>query len=179
MEDFVPPLLTGLAGLIVSAIATYAGTGWKIRKELEREYDTDLRRLRLGVYPALWKATQTFALYGRQPKRLPTRDELETTTEALRAWYFETGGLYLSKETREEYFALQRGLKAVLASQRWHEERIAELDEDSFEDLQKLSSRLRTRLTLDVGTRKPFSLEQPGDEEPGLEQAVERIHRSW
>ena len=160
MSDGTIVAVIGLFGTATAAtIAAYAGTKHRIRAELEGEYDSDLRKSRLGVYPSLWCALEPLAKYAREPPGYPDREEIGELSVALRKWYFEKGGLFLSAESRQAYFDLQDALTVVVTSERWMASDLAEeLDKDTFEALRQLGSWLRTTLTYDVGTRRRFSL---------------------
>jgi hypothetical protein len=160
MSDGTIVAVIGLFGTATAAtIAAYAGTKHRIRAELEGEYDSDLRKSRLGVYPSLWSALEPLAKYAREPPGYPDREEIGKLSVALRKWYFEKGGLFLSAESRQAYFDLQGALTIVVTSERWTAGDLAEeLDEHTFEALRQLGSWLRTTLTYDVGTRRRFSL---------------------
>jgi hypothetical protein len=182
-------LISGLIGLVVSAVGTYLGIHWKIRKDLEAKYDESLRSLRLDAYRELWSLTKPLAAFARLGN--PLREELETLSLALKDWYFDKGGLYLSEETRDACIALQRTLSAVSASDRWADPNLERLDDATFDRLREIASRLRTRMTYDVGTRRPFSLEQKretsDDWQPSQPEALPRdatadeiwIFRRW
>jgi hypothetical protein len=159
MSDAIIAVI-GLVGSATAAtIAAYAGTRHRIRAELESEYDADLRKSRLAVYPSLWRALEPLAKYAREPPGFPDREEIGRLSIALRTWYFETGGIFLSAESRQAYFDLQDALTVVVTSERWTVSELAEeLDKDTFEALRHLGSWLRTTLTYDVGTRRRFSL---------------------
>ncbi len=158
MSDLGTALVSGLIGLVVSALGTYLGIHWKIRKELESKYDDSLRDLRLEAYRDLWRLTKPLAAFARVSN--PSRTELDELTVVLRDWYFDKGGLYLSEETRDACISLQRALRAVNASDRWDGAGSASVDDDTFDRLRAIASRVRTRMTYDVGTRRPFSLEE-------------------
>jgi hypothetical protein len=151
-------LVSGLIGLVVSAIGTYLGIHWKIRKDLEAKYDDSLRGLRLEAYRELWQVTKPLAAFARVDN--PSRDDLEALSVALRDWYFDKGGLYLSEETRDACIALQRAVRVVVASDRWEDPSVERVDDTTFDHLREIASRLRSRMTYDVGTRRPFSLEE-------------------
>jgi len=146
-------VISGLAGLV----ASYVGIQWKIRKDLEAKFDASLRGLRLEAYPPLWGLLKPLALFGREG--YPDRKDLVILSESLRDWYFDKGGLYISEKSRNAYFRLQRSIRVLVASDNWSEESIPCLDPDTFEHLRRIASRLRTMLTLDVGTRNPFTFD--------------------
>lgn len=152
-STIIPALVT----LVFGSVATYLGTRWKIRSELEAEYDRSLRDDRIAVYQELWKELQPLAKYVRPgPVTYETIHDLSIN---LRQWYFERGGLYLSEGTRDQYFALQDTCQEVLSNPKWKAEQGAELDEETFEALRGKGSALRTSMARDVGTRKGAILE--------------------
>jgi hypothetical protein len=148
--EFVSDVVTALIGLVSGAILTYFGAVVKLRKELEAEYDKDLRSKRIEVYKELWSQLQLLARYDR-PKPIK-RKTLEKLTVAMREWYFEVGGLYLSEEARKDYFALKETIKDVLESRKYRADEV--LDSPELDLLLEKASLLRARLTRDVGTRK-------------------------
>jgi hypothetical protein len=156
LSEFGPLLVTA----VVSVAGTYLATRWKVRRDLEARYDANLRDLRLKVYKKLWASTGLLAAFARPG--YPTHAQLDELTNQLRAWYFDEGGLYLSTRTRDAYFRLQRALRTLINSDRWKDERLTELDPQSFEHLREIGSRLRSQMTYDVGTRQPFSLSRKG-----------------
>ena len=143
-------IVTGVLSAIITAWVTYLTTVVKIKKDLEATYDRDLRDRRMAVYKELWKHLEPLAKYARPlPFSLALAKDL---TQTLRIWYFETGGLFLSQQTRDAYFAVQDALKVVCDDKG--------LDEDEaisgarFEAIRKKGSTLRTQMTVDVGTRR-------------------------
>jgi len=155
-------VISALAGVIGLGVS-YVGFQQRIKKDLEAKYDASLRGLRLDVYKRLWSLLKTLALFGRAG--YPNQAQLEAFAESLRDWYFDEGGLYMSENTRDAYFRLQRALRALHGSSRWHSAGLSALDADSFEHLRRIGSRLRTLLTLDVGTRNPFAFDSNAAQE--------------
>ncbi len=144
--------MSALAASLITLVATAAlaivGTYFTTRRNLEATFDTSLRDLRIDAYKALWKELEALAKYAR-PESLAKREALELAA-TLRVWYFETGGLFLSHRTRQDYFALLDGLETVTSSG----EKRLRAEDDEF--LRVLGSRLRTGMTADVGTRRTF-----------------------
>jgi hypothetical protein len=137
-------LIPALIGLATGAVAT----AYKSRKDLEVQYDIKLREERIEAYKRLWKELDRLAYHApEQPLSYGVAHELAT---ALRAWYFDIGGLLMSARTREPYFDLQRALKSVGAA---HAGRETELPRATGDALKQLGSRLRTSTTHDVATR--------------------------
>jgi hypothetical protein len=138
-------LLIGVASALGSALLTYVTTFLKIRQDLAAQYDAELRRDRIGVYKALWKCTEPLARYARQS--VFTYHEAQALATALRCWYFEEGGIFLSEPARDAYFDLQKALKTLHGGA--HEQ----VPDPVLEKLMEIGSALRTRLSQDVGTR--------------------------
>ena len=153
-------LLKALLGLVTGALGTYIGLYWKIREELTSKYDQELREERVKYYTLLWQTTEPLAKYA--PAAPVTTEVLQQLAIALRKWYFSGGGMFLSDRARDAYFALQDCIAAISATP---EERSAESAKpiDREKAIRKASSRLRTVLTLDVGSRKRPVLEGSGE----------------
>ena len=119
-------------------------------KDLQAEADKDLRNQRLQVYEDLWKLLPVLARYDR-PKPLNT-GTLQELTAAMRDWYFDKGGLFLTEESRPAYFKLKDAIAEALESLKDQPEK--ELDEPQVRSLVESASDLRTRLANELGTRK-------------------------
>jgi hypothetical protein len=130
--------VTGAVGLIAGIV----GTAYKSRKALESTYDIDLRKARIDVYKKLWTELQVLAKYSPPPFK---RETVEQLSVAMRRWYFEQGGIFLSKRARNAYFDLQEALIQTLEC----------LDDPAplRELLRKRGSRLRTTMAEDIATR--------------------------
>jgi hypothetical protein len=145
MSDAVQLVLSAVVGGLAGTFAT----AYKSRKELESLYDIELRRKRMDAYGELWKLLEPLA-YWAPPNPL-TYATLASVSRALRSWYFASGGLVLSKQTRAPYFNLQQALTELSAGDRGTSEE--PLKEDTREIVKALASRLRTASTDDVATR--------------------------
>ncbi len=130
----------------VGALAGVVTTAWKSRKDLEVQYDIDLRERRIEAYAELWRLLEPLADYF-EPGAV-TRASARELGQDLRRWYFNTGGLVLSAATRPAYFNLQQALEGVSASGE-----SGGLGEERVEIVKALASRLRTTSTRDVATR--------------------------
>ena len=155
-EKVAAAVITGMVSAVITAVVTYLVAVVKIRRELEATYDRDLRDKRLAVYKELWRQLEPLAKYA-SPRPF-SRAVAKDLTQALRIWYFETGGLFLSERTREAYFVVQDALEVICED--------TDLDGshpitgERFEAVRKKGSTLRTQMTLDVGTRKkPLTVE--------------------
>jgi hypothetical protein len=144
----VTTLVVSLSTALASAVLAGAATYFTTRRDLQLKFDESLRDLRIGAYKELWEDLEDLAKYGR-PDAL-SRSEAQRLRDTLRTWYFHTGGLVLSSETRQDYFTLLDGLEMVISGT------TGEVRKEDDEFLRVLGSRLRTAMTRDVGTRRTF-----------------------
>ncbi|HEX8129170.1 MAG TPA: hypothetical protein VF527_08725 [Pyrinomonadaceae bacterium] len=156
-KDFILPVLTAVVGFFVA----YMTTLLKFRKDLEAKYDESLRDQRIEVYKELWKLLQPLARYA--PPELVTRRRVEQLAIELRRWYFEVGGLFCTDQTRDAYFALQKGIEKAVEETK-NEKAETELEPDCAKELRGIGSNLRTSMARDVGTRVKSPL--TGDNAP-------------
>lgn len=144
-------LVTGIFGIISAILVAYVSAAVKFRKDLEAEYDRDLRKRRIELYTGLWEHLQVLARYDL-PKPL-NQQTLQDLSVAMRKWYFdEAGGLYLSDEGREDYFDLKHTIQEIVENNTYKPEETFN-QQDSTNILTK-GSLLRARLKTDVGTGK-------------------------
>lgn len=145
MSDVLTSLLTAALGLGTGAVLAILGS----RKRLEVEYDIELRGHRIEAYQALWKILEPLAYYS--PPEAVTYAVARELSQALRTWYFEVGGLFLSEETRGAYFNVQKGLGGVIKEPVENDH--LPVGDKRFERLRGAASTLRTASTHDVATR--------------------------
>jgi hypothetical protein len=145
MSEFVTTVLGAGLGLLTGAVLALLAS----RQRLEVEYDIQLRNHRIEAYQALWKILEPLAYYA--PPSAVTYAVATDLSHALRTWYFEVGGLFLSEASRDAYFDLQKGLGGVVKEPRAAND--LPLGTRRFERLRALASRLRTASTQDVATR--------------------------
>jgi hypothetical protein len=145
----VPEVAAILLAAGIGAISGILTTSWKTRKDLESQYDIALRKHRITAYKELWKHLEPFADYS-PPAKL-TYDRLAEVSIALRQWYFQEGGIFLSIKTRGPYFNLQQALTELSDGHKGSGRK--ELDPDTSRIVRTLASRLRTSTTQDVATR--------------------------
>jgi hypothetical protein len=145
----VPEAIQLLVSALLGAAAGAFAAAYKSRKELESLYDIELRRRRIYTYSELWKLLEPLADWS--PPGPVTYGSMSRLSNALRSWYFGSGGLFLSPKTRAPYFNLQQALSEVSKDRSADDETV--LDEDTHEIVKALASRLRTASTDDVATR--------------------------
>jgi hypothetical protein len=141
-------VITVIAGLI-SAILTYFLGVLKIKRELIVKFDQRVLEERLMAYKELWKLFLPLAKYN--PSQSPTYGILKNISILMTKWYYETGGLYLTYESRKEYFDVQDKIQELLKKSSADSEN---LDEESKSAIFKKVSLLRTKLSGDIGSRK-------------------------
>lgn len=134
-----------LASAVVGGALTYVTSIVKIRQDLAAQYDANLRQDRIKVYQQLWKTLEPLAKYA--PASVFTFNTAQDLAAALRKWYFEQGGLFLSSAARDAYFALQDALKELKGQP------VDAVPQETLKALMDLGSTLRTHLSGDVGTR--------------------------
>ncbi|MEV5962018.1 hypothetical protein AB0L70_09660 [Kribbella sp. NPDC051952] len=150
--------LTLVVGAVVSGVLTYLGT----RSKMVVDYDADLRSRRVTAYADLWARLEPLAKYAAESSFSET--EAKNLATSLRVWYFQKGGLFLSQDTRADYFALQNLLMLLGGGWGWSTSERAQLTPAAREHVRTYGSRLRSSLTRDVGTRSRPRVR--GDAEP-------------
>ena len=128
-----------------SVIVSYLVAGYASRIEFRSRVDRTLIRKRERVYKELWQLTSIVPTWPKA--EACTYEDLRRFSELLRAWYFTTGGMYLSEEARGAYGKLQEALAAMPA-------RLSVLTDADYEAARKAGSALRTELTRDLFSRK-------------------------
>lgn len=158
MNQTALSLLTGLISGLISAVITFFVTRAKVRLDLTAEYDRKLRSERLDAYRDLFKRLKPLARYS--PESPLTYQIIRNTSEELRDWYFDVGGIYLSKESRTPYFDLKKLMQEIIDNENLQETPKAALPKELAKDLEALLEKgklLREYLTNDIGTRRgPF-----------------------
>jgi hypothetical protein len=155
MDAALLSLLTGLISGIITAVVTYFATLSKVRLDLTIEYDKELHRARLEAYQLLWPKLKDLAQYSA-PQPI-TYQIVKDTSEKMRDWYFDFGGIFLSRESREPYFELKKAMQAIIDNATLQNDRNATLDNEWIKPLHERSTALRKALSEDIGTRRqPF-----------------------
>ena len=125
-------------------------TSWRARTELAAGYDADLRSERLKAYRELWKRLERLA--SNPPPGPVTGPVLDEIALELREWYFQQGGIFMSRPSQRAYVKLQEGIGA--SSSQTTRSTDGVLAEREIETIRKLASVLRTWTTRDVLTRR-------------------------
>ena len=154
--DITDALIAGLFGLITGIIVTYLAAILKYRKEIEIDFDRELREKREDVYSELMKILAYFARYDL-PEQI-NKITLEDKSIRLREWFFNQGGLFLSDKSRDPYFDLKKQIGKLLDKPSYGESPSLE-DTDEFKKIIATASLLRHNLAKDIGARRRPSLE--------------------
>jgi hypothetical protein len=105
-------LLFALVTTIVSAIVAYLTARYQSAIAAQTKLDETLRDARLQVYAPLWKMS---GLLPRWPRaKTVTYKNLKDLSEQMQTWYFNTGGIYLSKTARKAYGDVQEAITKAL-----------------------------------------------------------------
>jgi hypothetical protein len=141
-------LYAALIGLVVGAAGAWVKAVLAIRAKVNEE----LRARRLAAYPPVYRLSAALSFW---PPAELTGDELLDLNLRLRDWYFTTGGLFLSENSRTRYGELKQLICAHLDAM---EERAAAVPRWAYEDLAETCRAFRTALTEDLETRRQRSL---------------------
>jgi hypothetical protein len=155
MNNTLLSLLTGLISGAITAVVTYFATLSKARLDLSIEYDKELRENRLAAYKELWKRLKPLARYS--PETPLTHQVIKDTSESMRDWYFDLGGIFLSRESRGPYFALKQKMQEIIDNPELQKEKDHPLDAKWIKPVHDRGTKLRETLSNDIGTRwQPF-----------------------
>lgn len=161
----LPGWLTGVLGVLAGIVGT-ATPVWAARRARHGALDQSVHDKRLESYPHLVKATAGLALYfpiGDAPVPIGPK-ECGTMGRAMSEWYFGGGGLLLSVEARDVYFALARALTRASIAEKIKVPVFPKDAEDmSVEKVDKYRAELARKFNLDDVEKWSF-----GD--PGLEK---------
>ena len=152
VENTILSIIASLLLAGVTALFTYLATRSKIRLDLTAEYDKDLRTSRLKAYQDLWKLLEPIARYSRPGP--VTYVVVKKIAENMRIWYFQQGGIFLTKESKTPYFSLKKVMQNIIDDENLREDNTGELDEKWLDMLLMGASLLRDSLTEDIGSRK-------------------------
>ncbi len=175
-------LLLTVVSALVGALSGLAAASLRGRSDI----DAGLRARREAEYGGLLSLMAVVPAW--PPQEGLTYRGLAALERELRAWYFGGGGLIMSRETRDAFSALQRGIEVrrLAAGERLLDARLADhrldgaaltpLDparmphvrgdparaSDDYDDVQRLCSTVRTRMTEDLLSRtRPLALRAP------------------
>jgi hypothetical protein len=152
MADTIESVLIGGAAGVVSAVLTHFSTRAKIRLDLAAAYDKKLQETRLEAYLKLWGMLEPLARYGREQP--VTHAVLRDVSSKSRAWYFQTGGIYLTQASRDPYFRWKELMQPLLDSPKYSQRPDVAIDAAELAPVIAAGSVLRTSLSDDIGTKR-------------------------
>lgn len=142
----------GGGGAVVVALAAWLGKVWADRLSAQQKYigeiDLDLRKRRIEAYAKLWQYTSLLPKWPRAED--VTYEQLTELSRALRQWYYETGGMYLSRTTHDQGYGPLQGTIAKVVG----EGRTGPLSPADYEAVRQRCSALRSLLAADVESRR-------------------------
>ena len=145
-------IVAGLIGAAATALLAILNSYLTSRAQVAEE----VRKARLDCYSQLWTLTSLVSVW---PRSDPGLEDLQRLHRALRRWYYEVGGLYMSENARGRYGEVQKLLARVVANYgSLHVTQTGRLSGKTYEDLQETCSALRTALTEDLETRAQRSV---------------------
>jgi hypothetical protein len=110
----LPGWLTTALAFLGGAVGT-AATVWAARRARAGALDQAVHEKRIEAYAALVNASAPLALYFPSVESLRP-DHCRRIGKAMRAWYFNGGGLLMSTAARDAYFLLARALTRAAAA---------------------------------------------------------------
>ena len=91
--------------------------------------------------------------YGRSQQVTPA--VLRDVSDKTRAWYFQTGGIYLTQRSRGPYFKWKALMQPVLDHDATSTQQVqAAVPEQQLSPILAAASELRTALSDDIGTKR-------------------------
>lgn len=143
--------ITIVISAVIGAVVSYLGALLKNFMDIRAKVDESLRESRIPVYKELWIKTSLLPKRPRSEK--VTYEVLAQFSVDLTDWYFNRGGIFMSKRAFAAYGILQDTIHRVLP--KGGEGRVSDLHYDEVRDK---CSKLRTELTNDLLSRRgaPF-----------------------
>jgi len=138
-------ILTASLSAVTGALVSYFVAKYQMRAKFRGNVDTALIRKREQLYLSLWKLT---AVIPRWPRAHDcTYEDIGQLGLAMRDWYFQGGGLYLSEQARAAYGVLRDRMDAFPP-------RIGVVNDADYDHVFDAASKLRTELTKDLFSRE-------------------------
>ena len=151
-------LSTVLVSSFVGALVSFLGAWLKSALEMRSKIDEELLNKRTELYQDLWDKTKILPKWPRKDD--VTYENLISFSTDLRKWYYDGGGLYLSRTAQKAFARVQDAI--------WNQTHCKDKDEKKdklikakeYDVIRIYCSRLRTEITNDLLSRKatPFLL---------------------
>jgi len=145
-----PVLTTTVLSAGVGAVFGFLSAVGKNYLDARRKVDEDLRTRRSSPYQELWNKTQSFQLW---PRKEASYTEVEEFQRQLTGWYYNSGGMLLSKSGQRAYERLQERLNSVIRFGRGmtgEKRNTTSIPDEDWTAIEVRCSRLRAALTDDL-----------------------------
>jgi hypothetical protein len=109
------------------------------------------------AYKDLWPRLKPLARYSIE--RPITYQIVKDTSEALRDWYFDVSGIFLSRASRQPYFDLKKVMQKIIDNKDLQNTPNERLGKALIQPILDYSRDLRGALSDDIGTRQRRFLE--------------------
>ena len=152
MPDTFNSVLIGAVAGILSAAITHFSTRSKIRLDLSAQYDKQLQESRLAAYITLWAMLEPLARFGRENE--VTYAVLLGISTKTRQWYFQTGGIYLTRASADHYTKWKKLMQLVLDDADLKKQPDSSIPDKQRDDIIAAGSTFRTSLSEDIGTKR-------------------------
>jgi len=136
-------ITAGVVGGVVSIVVSFLASVLAYRNKV----DEGLRDKRLALYKGIWQKTGLLPKWPRHTDL--TYAELLEFCQELKKWYFEEGGIFLSRKAREAYGKLPDAIGEALKPNAH-----GVLSEADYEQVRSKCSDLRSQLTGDLLSRR-------------------------
>lgn len=147
MADNPATLEVVLLSSAIGGAVSFLGAFIKSRLDSSAKVDELLRGKRTEQYLILWEKTRVVPKWPRDDTL--TYADITELSKALRAWYFDGGGIYLSRSSQKTYARLQDTIWSILDQKPG-----GEVVSNHYDLIQKRCSALRTSMTDDVSSRR-------------------------
>ncbi len=152
MADTLNSVLIGAVAGLLSAAVTHFAAHARVRLDLAAQYDKQLQESRLAAYITLWAILEPLARYGRD--RPVTYAVLQDISNKTRSWYFQTGGIYLTRASVTPYFDWKALMQPVLDDAALAKMPDTPIPDKPLKDIIAAGSTLRASLSADIGTKR-------------------------
>ena len=140
-------LTTILFSSLVGALVAYLGALLKNKIDTRTKFDDSLFQKRTEAYSKLWKTTKEVPKW---PKRQGVKySDLKDYSEQLNCWYYEIGGIFMSRKSQRAYASLQEMIWNSMGN-----DLDKEIDDAVYQSVCAAGSALRTELTNDLLSRR-------------------------
>ena len=140
--------------IVIFILGGVLGAYLKIILDYKKEVLSKLWDKRYEQYQKVWEITNILPKYPVNEE--VTYQQLKDTTSSLKKWYFSNGGILMSSETRNAFFAIQEMLTQIpetMLSQKIYVIPDNDGTDNQYERMRKVFSKFRTKLTEDLSSR--------------------------